>query len=359
MLPEANPSTNFPRKAAKAQRQKICSTYAFFAPLRLCAGQSAPESGFALVICMLIALIIITIGMSFTYRVKQKLRVAQQMKDRLQADLRTWSAYQQVLYELSTSLFLGSHFPAGSFDENSFLANPATKAMTPAGLGAVEPTRPVINFHGEKVTWDEGVTVTLQDTAGKVPLLGDDPVLLRRLLEYHQVPSDQVNRIIDSLEDWQDADDLKRLNGAESWQYKIMGVNYVPRNYTCQTMDELLLTWGMTREILDLVRPDMVYFSGGVFNYMNASATLIRASFYPNLSFADKILEARSKGILTSQFLTQGLGLGLDEESSPYPGRRVEISVEGRYGGSISRMTVLLNRTATMKAPFQVESWKR
>ena len=335
---------------------------------------SKSESGFALITCMLISLILITIGMSFTYRARQKLQVAQQLKDRLQADLRTWSAYQQVLYELSTSVFFQSGAQTGPLDKNYSAAHPALEALapggvvssgptssglTPSGLGLVQPNKPPVNFYGEKVAWGEGVTVALKDTAGMVPLIGGDESLLRKLLEYHKVAPAQIERILDSLEDWQDSDELKRLNGAESWQYKMMNAGYMPRNSFCQTLDELLLVWGMTPEILNALRPDLTFFGGATFNLMNASPTLLRAFYYPNTALADTLLEARSKGILTDDFSGTAAASGVEGDFSSWPSTRTQISVEGKYGGSTSRMTVLCNRTETLKAPFQVELWKK
>lgn len=60
----------------------------------------------------------------------------------------------------------------------------------------------------------------LQDEAGLFPLIEASPEWFDRFLNSRGVPGSQSSRLRDALFDWQDDDDLNRLNGAEAGDYR-------------------------------------------------------------------------------------------------------------------------------------------
>lgn len=75
----------------------------------------------------------------------------------------------------------------------------------------------------------EGTSVQFQDARGLLNINGASDDQLRRFLRVMGVPSDQHAHLIDTLRDYVDADDLRRLEGAESADYISAGLP-PPRN---------------------------------------------------------------------------------------------------------------------------------
>jgi general secretion pathway protein K len=72
---------------------------------------------------------------------------------------------------------------------------------------------------------------------------------LERLLMALDVDKQERDVIVDSIEDWRDANDLARINGAESDFYLQLPVPYRPRNGNLQDLAELLQIRGITPEL--------------------------------------------------------------------------------------------------------------
>ncbi|OQW93637.1 MAG: hypothetical protein BWK79_10065 [Beggiatoa sp. IS2] len=93
----------------------------------------------------------------------------------------------------------------------------------------------------------ETVTVRIYDHAGKINLQRLIPVpgKMRELLE-NKIGNDseRLDALIDAWQDWIDADELKRQNGAEKEYYEKLSPPYEPRNRILETVEELLLIKG-------------------------------------------------------------------------------------------------------------------
>jgi general secretion pathway protein K len=85
----------------------------------------------------------------------------------------------------------------------------------------------------------EPLSVSLQDAAGQLNLdLLPEPAKARLVAALGAPPADQA-RLVDRWADWLDADDLKRLNGAESPDYATAG-RAAPRNGSMTRTSEIL-----------------------------------------------------------------------------------------------------------------------
>jgi type II secretory pathway component PulK len=71
--------------------------------------------------------------------------------------------------------------------------------------------------------------------------------VLQRAMELLGYDTLESARVIDSIEDWRDPDDLRRLHGAESDHYQDLG--YVAKNGPIDDLSELLLVQGVTPAI--------------------------------------------------------------------------------------------------------------
>ncbi len=96
-------------------------------------------------------------------------------------------------------------------------------------------------------------TISIIDESGKIninTLTDTSAIILKNLLTNSGVQADKADIITDSILDWKDADDLARLNGAESDYYMSLPNPYKAKNANFDSLEELLLVRGMTPEIL-------------------------------------------------------------------------------------------------------------
>lgn len=103
--------------------------------------------------------------------------------------------------------------------------------------------------------WHEGeyaggkFSVRLLDEGGKIPLNRADEATLRRVLTNVGVTGDAQEELTDAILDWRDADSMKRLHGAEAEYYLHLPTPYRPKNGPFDSVDELLMVRGVTREL--------------------------------------------------------------------------------------------------------------
>lgn len=93
-------------------------------------------------------------------------------------------------------------------------------------------------------------TVSIIDESGKVDINKTTELVLKNVLINRGLKDEEADGIVDSIEDWRDADDLRRLNGAESDYYMSLKNPYKARNADFETVEELLLVKGVTAELL-------------------------------------------------------------------------------------------------------------
>lgn len=97
---------------------------------------------------------------------------------------------------------------------------------------------------------DGHYAVRIIDESGKLDINFAPELLLRNLLGNLGLEGTALDTIVDSIMDWKDKDDLHRLNGAESDYYLSLPNPYKAKNGNFESLEELLLVKGVTREIL-------------------------------------------------------------------------------------------------------------
>ncbi|MFZ5906050.1 MAG: general secretion pathway protein GspK [Nitrospirota bacterium] len=93
-------------------------------------------------------------------------------------------------------------------------------------------------------------SVRITDEAGKVDLNTAPEAVLKNLFMNAGAAGEDADIIVDSIMDWKDADDLHRLNGAESDYYESLPTPYKAKNARFDTVEELLMVKGVTPQIL-------------------------------------------------------------------------------------------------------------
>lgn len=95
---------------------------------------------------------------------------------------------------------------------------------------------------------------------------------------------DEASALADALEDWRDADDLSRLNGAEDRGYVATGPSYGAKDGPFDNVEELRLVLGVDRDLYHTLLPVLT---------VNACSARLNPRFAPPLVLAVLIESAR------------------------------------------------------------------
>jgi general secretion pathway protein K len=149
--------------------------------------------------------------------------------------------------------------------------------------------------------FDANSVVRLQDMGGLINLNRLDRPTIERLLTACGVASEQVPFLIDALEDYTDADDLQRINGAERDTYALAG-KPPPRNAPLLSVDEVWQIHGWAahqKRLTDsgclraLTVQNTQNLLGGSINLATAPLLVLQAAGVDAASAAD-IISARA-----------------------------------------------------------------
>jgi len=292
------------------------------------------EAGYALFAVLLISMIIMVISGSLVYSVRQRVKLAGEMKARNRAYMKTRSAMSQVMYDVLTSTF------------------------TPTGLTIHDQngTLKEMNLYGDPIAISKGVEARLRDVSGMIsPLF--HPNYIRMLAEYVSKDSKVSNSFVDTLLDWQDADDLKHLNGAESYEYRSAGYQYIPRNYYIQVPEEIMLLKGFDRHIFDKMKNDLAYWGTGTINFLTMSERLLRAILRDD-SLVDRLIQMRKQGVLTGKIFRDVTGIPSSERYVFAPSGWIKIKVTAKVGKTVDTIQAVIVKRETRQRPFMVTQWR-
>lgn len=157
--------------------------------------------------------------------------------------------------------------------------------------------------------------VQLQDSRGLLNLNSPDRVRLPWLLRHCGAAESQVTSLTDALVDYVDADNLKRINGAEAFEYRAAGMPE-PRNAAMLSREELwrVMGYAALRDRWNAADCDQLVTVHGdaVSNRNTAPQTLLMADGMSEV-MAGALIEAREQGLPTLQIQTRG-----EDASNPY-----------------------------------------
>jgi len=143
----------------------------------------------------------------------------------------------------------------------------------------------------------EDMVVRIYDLSGKINIARLKQEQLEGLLAQQLGENDQqITELIDAWYDWLDADDLKRLNGAEKGYYQQEKLDYVPRNGNFASVDEILQIKGFN-EIFSGIDLDAVFTLSGNYsgkinpNFVSREILMMLPGMDEEL--ADKLIKAR------------------------------------------------------------------
>jgi general secretion pathway protein K len=178
------------------------------------------QRGFVLVLTLWVLAAIAIAAAYFGERVQTSLRLASARQDLAEAQVTLSNARAELLYRL---------------------------AITPISQQGLGDPPFVIRLDGRTYE-DAGTWVQLQDAGGLISLNSPNEAFLTRLLGQLGVPQERQASLVDALRDYVDEDDLRRLNGAESAQYRAIGRPDLPRNAPLVTVQEARDVFGWAQE---------------------------------------------------------------------------------------------------------------
>lgn len=273
------------------------------------------QAGIALIQVLLLSVLLSVILMSMNYQARQHIRLAQAVQQYSSATMALHSAEAEILFTL--------------------LSNEPHQLQ----IGNLADA-PGWNFYGESFTLGD-TQIYLQDTSGLLNATSPDSRLLSQFTTEQTGSEAQGREIAAALADWQDKDDVVRLDGAEQADYPSITV----RNGPIQYSEEWLFIKGVTPELFSGLAPLMSFFTQGV-NINQQPEALWRAYLPP--SQVQDLSRLRRSGKLTAELFENLTGEKIDEFNrfSTGPGYRI--------GFTVKNADVRLSRELTIRLmPFQ------
>ena len=209
-----------------------------------------------------------------------------------------------------------------------------------------------IQFAGAKIR------IMIVDEAGKININKPDQDLFRGALTNAGATEEEQDIIIDSIQDWQDSNDLIRLNGAEKDQYLDAGLNYGPSNKPFQVTDELQMVMGMNAELYEKLEPLLTVYS------KQSSANLAKATKEVLMALPD-VTEEAVNNYLGQRAENKKNGLPPPDFPFASGGKRGSSNVytlisEAMLNSGITGKTkaVIKKGMSRRKLPFKILEWE-
>lgn len=205
------------------------------------------QKGFILVLTLGMLVIVAIAAGYFAERVERSMELARQSRQDIQATVDQANMRAEILFRLGTTPFSAHGL----------------------GLGAEAIALDNRLYHGTGTSF-----LRLQDNRGLLNLNQADDGSLQRFLGVLGIPADQRGRMVDTLRDYIDADNLHRINGAEAQ-------DYIERGLPPPTNTRLVTSWDARRimgwNIPQLWRDDQ---------FVSLTTTSLAAGINPNTAAA-------------------------------------------------------------------------
>ncbi len=275
----------------------------------------ADEGGFALLAVILVLALLSVVVTEFAFSMRLEASMVRAYRDGILGRNLAEAAAQQAIREILTDANVHGldeegqvvfyTVPPGGGTEAQRLPS-LTRRRVPLGAGEF--------------------SYRITDEEGRLNVNSGQTARTQRLLQALGVDKNERDTIVDSIEDWRDANDTSRPAGAESDDYLKLPVPYRARNANLQDIAELLQIKGVTPEIYygredkpGLV--DVLTARGpGTVNLNTARAPVLSAMGFSDAEIS-LVMQAR--------------------KTAPYP------SVPGRFGG---------RRVTTGSNTFRIEA---
>jgi hypothetical protein len=287
------------------------------------------QSGVALLQVLLISLIISLISLQFTFTARDHVQVAGEFDQRITAQLLAYSAFNEAIFiQLSETVVKINDGPVDLIEAKDRL-----------------------NLFGKPISWNENVSLVVQDLNGLLPQRYPQHILWERILRRLGMEQGAIKTYLGRWTDMQDPD-IKSWRSGESEPVALpSGERYL--NGFAQTEHPLRWIFGNEYSALDTLLSISDVHATYETNILNAPNILIDAVFEPKI--AANIKNRRENGagenISLDGLLAKELKVDyIYQHKSPY--RRVTVTVDTKTSGWTEEWHVMLN--AAQKPPFRI-----
>jgi general secretion pathway protein K len=212
----------------------------------------------------------------------------------------------------------------------------ADAAVNRAVLALLDPrtdNRRLMNAINQKFDFGgASIHIRIQDELGKIDLNQTDGSTLVKLFQSVGVDPMVAEALVDKVLDWRDGSPFKRVDGAKADEYRAAGYDYLPRNGPFQSVDELTLVMGMTRDLYQRVEPALTVYSGRQFADPQFATPEVLAAL-PSLAAARAAIASQS-GVSTTAAAMLGIA---DTPISVLIGRAFTIDTEISRSTDVAR----------------------
>jgi general secretion pathway protein K len=274
-----------------------------------------------------------------------------------------------VLWVVSLMTIMAASYALSTQREAAILSHAHERAKATAlAEGAIHYAMLMLTLPDQKTRWKadgtpyvwevEGarVHIAVMDEGGKIDLNGAQEPTLRAILNLILHNDEASVKLTDAILDWRDGDDIKRLHGAESAEYKAADTRQGPQNRNFLVVDELRSVLGMTPEIFRQLLPWFTVYTG-------------QDGLNPAKAPRDILLKlARGDVAAVDNYLLQR-SLGNPAPFAPVPGINYQASADLAYtvearaaigGQLVAGIRSTLKRSQGMSggAPFIYLTWR-
>lgn len=247
-----------------------------------------------------------------------------------------------IAYRLAQNSFHVAHDDA--------LADAAVNRAVLALLDPRTDSRRLMNVVDQNFDFGgAAIYIRIQDELGKIDLNQTDGSTLDKLFQSVGLDPMVAESLVDKILDWRDGSPFKRVDGAKADEYRAAGYDYLPRNGPFQSVDELTLVMGMTRDLYQRVEPALTVYSGRQFVDPQFATPEVLAAL-PSLATA-RAAAASQSGAFTTAAATSGIA---DNPISVLIGRAFTIDTEILRPTDVARHHSAVRLTGNPADPFWI-----
>ena len=298
------------------------------------------ERGSVTILIALLAAVILALGLSFNWLVKEHIRSSESIREKAEAIIKTRSAYDTLIYLMLT----------GQVTENKIM-------ISQSGITNLKS----IPLDGSEVMIEEDVFIQAQDSNGRLSLTTLNQDALKKLVSNETDPATAAI-FIDSFQDWIDRGDLARINGAKAPYYTSHGFAYTPRNYDLQYLEELSLIRGVDADLYKKIYPSLTILPNTGFNPNTANDSVLKAFLSIDDSKVAKIKSYAAKKVITTMpelIALTGKMLYLEQPEGWFmPSSYLDIIVRTGSPRSFYKISTGLSIGSGIFYPYFIRYWR-
>ena len=299
------------------------------------------QQGSILIVVLILMMVTVSLALYAVSLSRDCVATSRQLLDNLQCRLESGSVIEKIKY-------LGA---IGRFGP-SYLESVSVNKEFPLQM----------NIRGEPITVGNS-EVRLIDSGGRCGLWPPNPEMVKRMVLAGGGSPEEGAVAADSLLDWVDADDLKHLNGAESFYYQSdHSLGYLPRNNPfIQMVGELELIRGFRGKVFELVKGEIVETVSGKINYNTADPLMLAALLNIGADRAASLVRLRNiRGFITEAEILAQTGNNLtlvDEYITSVPSMTLAVDIRTRIGDAGDAVNAIISFKPGREKAFVVEKY--